>query len=242
MPTYKIVLMYDGTSYIGWQVQPNGVSIQEKLEAGLTVLFREPIKTVAAGRTDAGVHALGQVASFKASAYLNPRDIVQSLNGIVPADIFVRSAEIVPDSFHARYDAVERRYRYKIVRLHDVFQRFFAWHVSYALNIDLLHECAGTILGEHDFSGFSKLGTPTKHRRCTVRRSAWEINESEYVYVIWADRFLRGMVRLLVGTMIDVARGYMPLGDFLDVLESGNLTKAGGAAPAHGLYLEEVLY
>ncbi|MCX7983369.1 MAG: tRNA pseudouridine(38-40) synthase TruA [Bacteroidetes bacterium] len=243
MPTYKMTLEYDGTHFVGWQVQNNGRSVQHVLEKALYTVTQENIRIVGAGRTDSGVHARGQVASFKVTNPLNPQQISKSLNAILPNDVVVRSLEEVEDTFHARYSAKARVYEYTIVRRPIAIGRLYAWELFYILNTEALNTCAAMIVGTHDFRSFCKKDTPRKNTFCSILRAEWhEINE--YLrFVITANRFLHGMVRALVGSMVDVARGAMTRDEFHALLYSNStVTTPAMYAPAKGLCLLEVLY
>ncbi|HWP81260.1 MAG TPA: tRNA pseudouridine(38-40) synthase TruA [Bacteroidota bacterium] len=242
MKNVKLTLEYDGTDFVGWQIQPNGRSVQEVVEKALGTLLQEDIRTNAAGRTDAGVHARGQVVNFKTSKEYSLGEIQKGLNALLPEDVAVLRAEEVPDDFHARYSARERSYSYHIVRQPSALMRKFTWYVGYKLDSNLLVECSRRILGEHDFQSFSKNGSATQHYRCIVRRADWEITDASIIFRVSANRFLYGMVRAMVGTMIEVARGYRTLEEFEDILRAKDRSKAGMSAPAQGLFLEEVVY
>jgi tRNA pseudouridine38-40 synthase len=243
MENIKILIEYDGTDFAGWQIQPNGPSIQGEVEKALGTILQEPIATVAAGRTDAGVHALGQVASFKTSKQVVPELIQRGANGLLPPQIVVLSAERVPEAFHARYSAKGRVYRYHLGLTPTALRRNQSWYVGgYNVQEHLLQECACQILGEHDFSSFCKVDTKADHFRCTVKEAAWVRAETELVFDITANRFLYGMVRALVGTMVEVARGHRRLEQFKEIFEAKDRTRAGASAPAKGLFLQEILY
>jgi tRNA pseudouridine38-40 synthase len=243
MGNVKLVLEYDGTNYVGWQVQPNGPSVQSELEKALEQILRQPISTVAAGRTDAGVHARGQVVSFKSTESLQLPLLVKGLNAVLPEDIVVLSSDDVPDEFHARYSARARTYRYYLSLRPTAIERSFSWYVGgYHLDRKLLNDCAGLILGEHDFTSFCKTDTAVDHFRCDIERSNWMETASNLIYEIRANRFLYGMVRALVGTMVEVARGHRTYDSFPEILAAKDRSKAGMTAPAKGLFLEEITY
>jgi tRNA pseudouridine38-40 synthase len=243
MENIKLLIEYDGTDYVGWQVQSNGRSIQGELERALGEILQEPVATVAAGRTDAGVHARGQVASFRTSKLMSPELIHRGVNALLPPQIVVLSVEKVPEEFHARYSAQGRVYRYHLGLRSSAFRRDQSWYVGgYAIDECLLQRCGESILGEHDFSSFSKIDASTDHFRCTVDRASWQKVDSELVFDIRANRFLYGMVRALVGTMVDVARGHRNFAEFQEILDAKDRSRAGASAPAKGLFLEEVIY
>jgi tRNA pseudouridine38-40 synthase len=242
MRDIKLVIEYDGTNYVGWQTQQNGRSVQEEITKVLDQVLQEPISLIGAGRTDSGVHARGQVAGFRVKSTLGLGSIHSALNGILPDDIYVRSVEEAPPGFHARYDARERLYRYFIVLTPSAIGRMYHWYVKYDLNVQAMNAIARQILGDLDFESFCKYEAEVNHYRCTVTRSEWVQKGDELVFEIRANRFLHGMVRALVGTMVDVGRGYTPVEEFAGIMEARDRRKAGMAAPPHGLFLEEVTY
>jgi tRNA pseudouridine38-40 synthase len=242
MRTIKLVIEYDGTDFVGWQEQQNGRSVQEEIAKSLSTVLQHPVTLTGAGRTDSGVHARGQVAHFQTPSSMTAESLDRALSGLLPADIVIRSVEEVHLSFHARYDADSRMYRYYINRAPVAIGSRYSWYVRYALNGEAMNAAAAIICGEHDFEAFSKVGTAYKHFRCTVLRSQWDVFPDTLVYEIRANRFLRGMVRVLVGTMIDVGRGFTSVEDFRTILSSRDRARAGTAAPPHGLFLEDVHY
>jgi tRNA pseudouridine38-40 synthase len=243
MENIKLLIEYDGSDYVGWQIQPNGASIQGELERALGEILQEPIATVAAGRTDAGVHARGQVASFKTSKHMSLELIHRGVNGLLPPQIVVLSAEKVPDAFHARFSARARVYRYHLGLRLTALRRSQCWYVGgFKIREDLLRQCGSLILGERDFSSFCKVDTNVDHFRCTVERASWQKIDTELVFDIRANRFLYGMVRALVGTMVEVARGHREFAQFQEILDAKDRTRAGASAPAKGLFLEEIIY
>jgi tRNA pseudouridine38-40 synthase len=238
----KLTLEYDGTNFVGWQVQPNGRSVQAELEKALMQILQVECKTNAAGRTDSGVHASGQVANFLTAEVFSLSQLENSLNGVLPEDIAVLRIEEAAEQFHARYGAVARRYQYHIVRSRSALRRAFAWEVGYRLNVPAMQHCAGIISGEHDFQSYCKVESGVDHHRCTVQSAKWVENGSSLVFDIIANRFLHGMVRALVGTMVDVGRGHTSIERFQEILSLKNRGEAGMAAPSKGLFLEEVYY
>jgi tRNA pseudouridine38-40 synthase len=242
MRTIKLVIEYDGTDFVGWQEQQNGRSVQEEVAKSLATVLQHPVSVTGAGRTDSGVHARGQVAHFQTASSIPVGTLDRALAGLLPADIVMRSVQEVAPSFHARYDADSRMYRYHIHLRPVAIGSRYSWYVRYALNREAMNAAAAIICGEHDFEGFCKVGTPHRHFRCTVFESQWDVFPDTLVYGIRANRFLRGMVRALVGTMIDVGRGFTSVEEFRDILESRDRSRTGTAAPAHGLSLDEVHY
>jgi len=242
MRDIRLVIEYDGTAFVGWQTQANGRSVQEEITKVLDQILQEPINLIGAGRTDSGVHARGQVGSFRTSSSLGLGSIHSGLNGILPEDIYIRSVEEAPPGFHARYDARERVYRYFISLKPTAIGRFYQWYVKYDLHVAAMNVVAGQIVGDVDFESFCKYEADVNHYRCTVMHSAWTQTGEMLIYEIRANRFLHGMVRALVGTMVDVGRGYTAVENFSAILEARDRRKAGMAAPAQGLFLEEITY
>ena len=242
MRNIKLTLEYDGTDFVGWQVQPNGRSVQRVIEQVLSQLLQEEVKTNAAGRTDAGVHARGQVANFRTETERDLGELQRGMNALLPADVVVVGVEEVPLEFHARYSAKARTYAYQIIRRPTSIARNYTWHVGYRMDPTLLTACSDMIVGEHDFTSFSKNGVSVDHRRCNVGKAQWIEREGLTIFEITANRFLYGMVRALVGTMIDVARGYRPLDDWPKIMEARDRSEAGMSAPAKGLFLDSVTY
>ncbi len=243
MENIKLVLEYDGTRYVGWQVQPNGPSIQGELEKALQQLLQQAVTVEGAGRTDAGVHARGQVASFKTSKQIQPPLLTKGLNALLPPEIVVLSVEIVPESFHARYNVQGRVYRYYLSLRPTAIGRNYSWYVGgYKVDKMLLDVCASSILGERDFSSFCKGNSNAHDFSCIVEKSFWQNADSSIIYEVQANRFLYGMVRTLVGTMVEIARGHRHVEEFATILSAKDRTRAGMAAPARGLFLEEIIY
>ncbi len=242
MRNIKLLIEYDGTAYCGWQRQENGRTIQGEIEAALQRLLQEQVDVIGAGRTDAGVHARGQVANFRTESPLQLHEFKNGLNALLPEDIVVHETDDVSLEFHARYSAKERTYSYHITRKPAALLRNYCWRVKYGLTVDLLRWAAAAILGEHDFGSFCKSAADVHHHRCIVSHASWEINGADLRFTVRGNRFLHGMVRALVGTMVDVGRGYITVEDFLGILETKDRTEAGMSAPAKGLVLESVLY
>lgn len=239
----KIVLAYDGTHFHGWQTQKNDRTVQQELERALGEIHGGPPITVwGAGRTDAGVHARGQVAHVKLGTRLSPEKMMAGLNSLLPEDVRIRAVEIVPDDFHARFDATSRRYSYTMTNGMALMRRHYIWEQTHDLNNSTLETCAGQLIGHHDFAGFVKANSEVESTVCNVEFAHWEILKGDWTFHIKADRFLHHMVRYLVGTMVDVARGRFTAGDFQGRLD-GNLESLKlFKAPAKGLVLEEVTY
>lgn len=241
----KLTLEYDGSDFAGWARQPEERSVQEELERALRTILGDvgsdgrPLKVSVAGRTDRGVHAWAQVASYAHEA-LDPL----RLNGLLPDDISVLACEPAPEGFDARRDALSRTYCYRVLarRTRSVFERRRAFWWTGALDPDVLHECAHALLGRHDFTAFTP--TETEHRRFVrdVSRAEWVVHGELLEFWIQADTFLRHMNRVLVGSMLDVCAGLMTMEQFKELLEGRPRSQAGRTAPAHGLALASVAY
>lgn len=238
----KCVVEYDGTEFVGWQRQARGRSVQGEIESTLLRILQETVDVVGAGRTDAGVHARGQVMNFRTTTHLDIRKIVAGLNALLPEDIVVLGAEDAAPDFHARYDAKERRYSYLIRREPTALDRHVGWHLRYPLDLERMRQAATVVLNSVDYEAFCKSEAEVKHYRCRISRSEWTETGSELRYTVQADRFLHGMVRALVGTMVDIGRGATSLEQLGQIFASRNRSAAGMAAPPQGLILEHVVY
>lgn len=238
----KLTIEYDGTDFVGWQRQPNGRSVQQALEEVIQQITQEKISLVGAGRTDSGVHARGQVANFFSQTGLSTSDLYRAFNGVVPDDIVIHAVEEVDEKFSSRYSAKEREYRYYIVQKPAAIERKYTWHLNYDLDIALMNVICGKILETHDFQSFCKSESNVDHFLCNVFHAEWQRDGSKLIFIIRANRFLHGMVRALVGTMVNVGRGYTSIESFESIMDAKNRTKAGQAAPPQGLFLERVIY
>jgi tRNA pseudouridine38-40 synthase len=238
----KLKIEYDGTDFSGWQKQPKLRTVQGEIEDKLKRILQEKIALTGSGRTDVGVHALEQVANFKTESKLNLVSMHRGLNSLLPEDILIKDVEEVDSDFNSRYSAKSRVYRYIICLGKDIFLRRFAWEVSYCLDLSKIKKATKAILGRQDFTSFcvSKSAKPDNH--CFIFRAFWEKDRNRLEFEIEADRFLHTMVRSLVGTLIDVGRGYCSLKDFINILKARDHKKAGLTAPAKGLYLVKVNY
>lgn len=243
--TIKLLLAYDGSRYHGWQRQKNGLTIQETLEEKIAVMTQEPTCVVGSGRTDAGVHARGQVCHFRTRSTIPCEGFEKGLNSLLPEDIRVRRAETVPASFHARYSAKSKMYAYHLLVRNeaDVFLRNTTWHVPGPLDLDAMRRCLARIEGEHDFSSFRSTGSTNRNPIRRVLRAELHGPERCILTVrLEANGFLRHMVRNLVGTLVDVGRGRIPEEAFQGILEARDRQKAGIKAPPGGLFLMAVRY
>ncbi len=244
MRTVKLTLEYDGTHFIGWQRQAHGRSVQAEVERAVEALTRTPARVVAAGRTDAGVHALGQVAHFRAESPLPVDRVIGGLNALLPTDISIRHAADVHPEFHARRDARFRVYRYAVLRRSapSALLRPYTHHVSEGLDIEAMRVALDRFVGFHDFRAFRARGTPTRNSRCTLLVANLIERGDLLLLTVGADRFLRHMVRMMVGTLLRVGRGAIAPDEVTRLLESGSDGSGGPAAPPHGLYLIHVGY
>lgn len=240
--TIKLTIEYDGTDFVGWQRQPSGRTVQEEIERALRTITREEIGIVGAGRTDSGVHARGQVASFRTNCDLSPNELKRALNGNIPEDIVIRDSEEAAEDFSARYSALSREYQYFISTSPTAIVRKYSWQCAYKLDLEQMDRIASSIIGIHDFGSFCKSDSDVDHHRCEIFESDWSIDGQMLIYHVRANRFLQGMVRALVGTMVNIGRGYTTQSEFLAIMEAKNRSKAGQAAPAKGLFLERVTY
>ncbi|HEX9106675.1 MAG TPA: tRNA pseudouridine(38-40) synthase TruA [Longimicrobiales bacterium] len=244
----KLTLHYDGGAFFGWQVQPGARTVQAELEAALSRLADRPIGVLGAGRTDRGVHATGQVASAVMPGKWTAQSVRRALNAILPPDVWVAAAEAVPLAFHARYDATAREYEYRVgtaEQARSPFLRPYCWALDARrepVQPSLLAEAAAVLRGEHSFRAFAKSGQPERGERCTVQLAEWAEWEAGYLLRVRANRFLHHMVRYLVGTMVDVARGRRPAGDMGRLLENAAGLETSPPAPAEGLFLTRVYY
>ena len=245
MPVVKLVLEYDGTRYVGWQVQPNGPSIQAEVERALSTLHQSPRRVTAAGRTDAGVHALGQVASFPEERPLPLAAYVKGMNALLPGDVAVHAASVEPDGFDARRSARGKRYRYVIENAptRAPLSRLYAWQLFGPLDAGAMVEAAAHLVGRHDFAAFQASDCECAHAVREVRRLDVEGARGGTIEVtIEATAFVKHMVRNLVGTLVEVGLGKRAPASMDGLLASGDRTKAGPTAPPQGLCLEEVFY
>jgi tRNA pseudouridine38-40 synthase len=244
VPTFKIILEYDGTAYAGWQRQPNQPTIQEAVEAAVRSVAQTSIPVVAAGRTDAGVHALGQVASFITEKSLSPGEWLRALNATLPEDISARSVERVADDFHARYSAVRKLYAYRILHRPErsAMERTRAWHLYGKLNLDAMRETARHLVGKYDFSSFQGHPTDVENPICHLTRLEIVRDQDIVRIELEADRFLKQMVRAMVGTLVEVGQEKRKPEEIKQILEAKDRRAAGYMAPAQGLYLVRVDY
>lgn len=245
---YFLELSYDGADFHGWQRQPNAGSVQERIEDALSIVFRKETPIVGAGRTDTGVHARRMFAHFDVGDPITDSTaVLRSLNRMVGSSVALIRLIPVADDAHARFDAIERSYKYFVVFEKSPFLRNSSWLSPSQLDVDLMNQAAHELLLVKDFTSFAKLHTDVKTNICDVRHAGWEQYDNPYgiegiVFTIRADRFLRNMVRAVVGTLVDVGRGKLSLPDFMEVIEAKNRCAAGTSMPAAGLFLWDVKY
>jgi len=236
-----IYLSYNGTAYHGWQMQPNGISVQEVLERSLATLLREPVAVTGAGRTDAGVHARLMVAHFDTATNL-PDAFVQRMNSILPRDIALHRVRAVMPDAHARFDATARYYEYHVHTSKNVFAEHRSVRLVHTPDFDRMNKAAEVLMEYDDFTSFSKLHTDARTNICRLLTARWEPSPEGWVFTIGADRFLRNMVRSVVGTLLEIGYGRMDTDGLRTVIEARNRCRAGVSMPAHGLYLTRVDY
>jgi tRNA pseudouridine38-40 synthase len=242
---FKLTLHYDGAGFYGWQVQPGVRTVQAELEAALTRLRNSPTTIIAAGRTDRGVHATGQVASTLMPAKWTPDALHHSLNAILPDDIWVAAVNDVEINFHARYDATSRSYVYRIGTRPEAaspFHRRYCWPLGLALSLGVLNDAASRFLGRHSFRAFAKSGQPERGDFCSVSVAEWRTNDVGVEFHVTADRFLHHMVRYMVGTMVDIGRERRPASDINSLLAGTAEMETSPPAPPEGLFLSHVSY
>lgn len=241
---YFIELSYRGTNYHGWQIQPNAITVQEILDKALSTFFRQKVETLGCGRTDTGVHASQFFAHFEVliPATINHDKFIQSINSILPFDISIKRIIETNAEAHARFDAVLRSYEYHIHYFKNPFLHDLSWLVRDKLDLNLMNEAAAGLLHYTDFSCFSKSNTQVFTNNCKISRAEWVETDNGVVFHISADRFLRNMVRAIVGTMVEIGHEKIPPASIHNIIESKNRSNAGASVPACGLYLTTVKY
>lgn len=239
---YFIEFAYKGTNYHGWQIQPEAISVQEVLTKATNIILKDSFELVGAGRTDAGVHAAQMYAHFDTETVFDAQEIVRKLNSFLPEDIAVFSIFEVNDDAHTRFDATARTYEYHIHLKKNVFSKDLSWYHFRKLNIDKMNEAAKILLEYEDFECFSKTHTDVFTFNCKITEANWQLNNDKLVFTISANRFLRNMVRAIVGTLINIGLGKIEVEEIRAIIESKNRGKAGFSVPAHGLYLTKVTY
>lgn len=239
---YFFEIAYNGTTYNGWQNQKNATGVQTVVEEALSTILRKKVEIVGSGRTDTGVHCEQQFFHVDLEEELEEGPFLQKLNSFLPKAIAINSIRRVKDDAHARYDAVERTYHYRITRKKDPFLEGLAWYYFKPADVARMNEAASLMLGSHDFECFSKVKTDVNHFLCDIKKASWKEEGDRLEFTITANRFLRGMVRAVVGTLLDVGSGKISIQEFKRILESRDRKKAGQNVPPHGLYLAKVKY
>lgn len=244
MQRYFIELSFRGTSYHGWQAQPNALSVQSEVERTLNTLLHGPVKITGAGRTDTGVHARKYTAHFDTNHDLpsHRADFIYKTNAILPQDIAVKDVYPVNADAHARYSALSRTYKYFISRVKDPFHLDDSWFNPVALDLNLLNQAAAEIMKFHDFKSFAKVDSDVKSHECTIFDASWTLEDERYIFTITANRFLRNMVRAIVGTLIDIGRGKTTVDHLHRIVEGRDRCLAGFSVPAKGLILYDIVY
>lgn len=244
MIRYFLKLAYRGTAYHGWQVQDNAHTVQAELNQKISILLGEDINVVGCGRTDTGVHAREFYAHFDNAFPIpfKPDDFVFKLNRFLPNDIAIYDVRKVPGDLHARFSAVSRTYRYYISQIKDPFLRDLSIEYTGVLNLEAMQEAASYLKNYTDFTSFSKLHTQTATNNCKIKEAFWVKEDSQLIFTITADRFLRNMVRAIVGTLLEIGKGKIPASVMKQIIESRDRSKAGFSVPAQGLFLEKIVY
>jgi len=244
MPRYFVHMAFDGTNYNGWQAQPDGNTVQQVIQHALSILLKQDIEVTGAGRTDTGVHSSFFIAHFDTSQTIDKEtdQYIFKLNRFLPKDVVVYRIQQVPDTLHARFSATFRTYHYHISNIKPLFTRNYSHYVYGALDVEAINRCCGIILETEDFTSFSKLHTDVKTNNCDVMDCSWKEVENGYMFEIKADRFLRNMVRSIVGTLLDVGQGKLEYDGFKAIIEAKERSKAGQSAPARGLFLIDIGY
>ena len=240
---YFMFLSFEGTNYHGWQIQPNPTTVQHTLENVLSLILGEKITSIGAGRTDAGVHAAMFCIHFDSLRNdIEDEKLIFRLNNFLPSDIAVKSIRKVIPEANARFSAISRTYKYYIQKTKNPFKQQWSWHINYPLNISLMNAACDILKEYSDFTSFSRLHSDTKTNICNIISAEWIENDDEIVFSITSNRFLRNMVRAIVGTMVDLGAGKINIEDFKMIIECKNRCKAGQSAPAKGLFLTDINY
>lgn len=244
MHTYRMTVEYDGSAFNGWQIQPNQPTVQQCLEDAASTALRMPVSIVGSGRTDSGVHARGQVAHFEVDREIDTYELLASLNGILPRSVAVRRLDRAPDGFHARYDARRRRYHYYVSTGFRALDRHVRWRIRADTDFRRMNFAAQDLLGSHNFSTFCRTQSETENRVCRLDTARWlaESDDGDWRFEITADRFLHGMVRTIVGTLLEIGQDKRAVDGLPAILRRQDRREAGPAAPAFALVLEQVGY
>lgn len=240
MRNVKLLIEYDGTDFLGWQWQPNGRTVEGVLKSSLQSLLQTQPKMYGSGRTDSGVHALAQVANFKTTSTLSIRQVRDGLNYYLPSDIRILSAEDVADDFHARHSAKGRLYRYVISKYQRAIGRQYAWFYKPELDVDSMNRAAEFLLGRHSFKAFARENPNERHYLCNVEQAGWRTKSDQLIFEIKANRFLHNMVRIIVGTLLEIGRRKKSPEVVSEMLLNEDKASAGTVVPPHGLFLVRV--
>lgn len=239
---YFLEFAYNGTHYHGWQIQPNTKTVQETLTTALSLLLKTPIELVGAGRTDTGVHAKKMYAHFDYAESINTVELLKKLNSFLPKDIAVHNIHLVKEDAHARFDALTRTYEYHITLEKEVFSDETRWYQYRPLDLELMNQACEILYEYEDFECFSKTNSDVFTFNCTIFQASWKQEGTHVIFTITANRFLRNMVRAIVGTMVNIGIGKTTLAEFRAIIESKNRSKAGFSVPGKGLFLTQVTY
>lgn len=239
---YFLDITYDGSRFHGWQVQPNGITVQEEIEKALEKILREKTPILGSGRTDTGVHATQQIAHFETASTLEKEDIQYKLNAVLPRSIAINSVKSVKKEAHARFDATARKYHYFIHQKKNPFKEARSYYFPHRLDLEKINEACKIMEKWKDFESLSKVHTEVNHFNCDIYHAEWTEEAGMHLFEIKANRFLRGMVRATVGTLLEIGKGKISIQQFEEILQSKNRSNAGRAVPPHGLYLCEVIY
>ena len=242
MYNHKLIIQYDGTNYAGWQVQDNAISVQQKILDAIKILIKEDVNLIGSGRTDSGVHAFGQVAYFRTKAAIDLYRFKHSINSILPNDISVTGLSLVDENFHSRFDARKRSYLYLLSAKKTPFYRNYSWHYHDEINIFELNKLSEALMGEHDFTSFSRKNTEIENKNCIIYSARWRRSGDLVIFMIEANRYLHGMVRTTVGTLLKLVKEQNCVEKLSQILSQKNREAAGEAAPAKGLFLYKVRY
>jgi len=239
---YFLEIAYNGKNYCGWQKQPDEKTVQQEIEHFLSTVLQREIFTTGAGRTDTGVHARQMYVHFDVSEAINTDNFIYKANSFLPSDISVKNIYLVKDDDHARFDAIAREYEYHVSIVKDPFSVTSAYQLKNYPDVNLMNEAAASLLKYSNFQAFSKVRTEVKSFNCKLTHAQWTIKDDMLIFTISADRFLRNMVRAIVGTLLEVGSGKITIEEFHEIIASKNRSNAGTSVPAHGLYLTKVIY
>ncbi len=242
MQRYFLNISYDGTNYHGWQIQENANTVQTEVEKALSTILRTPTPVHGSGRTDTGVHAIEQVAHLDVNLNFPLEDLPFKLNGVLPDDIVINNARAVKPEAHARFDAIRRSYQYKIHQKRNPFKGGQSYFYSRVVDVEKMNEATELLIGEQDFQSFSKVKTEVNNFICTIEKAEWISENDSLTFHVTANRFLRGMIRALVGTLLEVGIGRMTKDEFSEIIKGKDRRLAGRAVPPEGLYLSAVKY